>query len=82
MNTDPFTSWRYKIGVRGRALPELAKLVIYVVCMAVYIWLAAYILHLWPLTREWHWWYIPQVSCLFLAGCILQYAIFSEVFGS
>ena len=81
MITDPFTAQRYKICIRGRALSELAKLVIYVVCIAAYIWLAAYILHLWPLTREWHWWYIPQVSSLFLVGGTLQYAIFNEVFG-
>ena len=81
MSTDPFASWRYKIGIRGRALPELAKMVIYAVCMAAYIWLAAYILHLWPWAREWHWWYIPQVSCLFMVGCIWHYIIFSEVLG-
>lgn len=82
MTTDPFTARRYKIGISGRVLSELAKVVVYAVCLAAYIWLAAYIFHIWPWTREWRWWYIPQVSCLFLTGCIWLYAIFSEVFGS
>ena len=82
MNTDPFTSWRYKIGSKGRALPKLAKTVIYIVGIAAYIWLVAYIFHVWPWTREWHWWYIPQVGSLFLASCIGLYVGFSAVFDS
>ena len=81
MNTDPFISWRYKIGVRGRALSGLAKVVVYAACMIAYIWLAGYVFSLWPWTRDWHWWYIPQACSIFTVGCLWHYVIFSEVLG-
>ena len=81
MNTGPFTSWRYKIGIRGRALPELAKLVIYAACMTAYIWLAGYVFSLWPWTPEWRWWYVPQICSIFTVGCLWRHILTREVLG-
>ena len=81
MNTDPFTSWRYRICVRGRALPESAKVVVYAACMTAYIWLAAYIFYLWPWTNEWCWWYIPQACSILVVGSLWHHIIAQEVLG-
>ena len=81
MSTEPFASWRYKIGVRGRALPELAKVTVYAICMTAYTWLAAYAFYLWPLTGEQHWWYVPQAWSIFTVGCLWHYIVIQEVLG-
>ena len=81
MSTDPFASWQYKIGVRGRALPELAKVVVYAACMTAYMWLAGYVFSLWPWTHEWHWWYIPQACSILTVGWVWHHIIAREVLG-
>ena len=81
MTIHPFAFWWYKICVRGCALPELAKATVYAICMTAYIWLAAYVFDLWPWTRDWHWWYIPQACSIFTAGCLWHYIIVREVLG-